>query len=119
MALAIAIIVSALTVPAAQPSHRDAIPVGQVVVAAPQRHDAAPVGNRSRALAAPREDLLGASHLVPIAVEEQDNAEDDVLTPSFLIKLPESRRQAFALAAGADALAHPPHFSGRQAPLRC
>jgi hypothetical protein len=117
MALALAIFVSVLTAPAAQPSHRDAIRVGQVVVAAPQIHDAAPLGKRPRALAALCEELLGASYLVSIVVEERDNADDDVLTPSFLIQQPESRNQAFALAV--RACARLSHASGWQAPLRC
>lgn len=117
MGLKILIIICSLTVSAAKPSHRDAIPAGMHDLLSRKSADLSPTDGHSHALAGRCEDPVWSSPLLSDC--DEDESEDDLQIPAYAIRQAGEINLAIALVVPAHPSPPAAHFSSRCTPLRC
>jgi hypothetical protein len=117
MGLRILILVCLLTVPAAKPSHRDAVPSGTLDLLSCKSSDVSPTDGRSHLLADCCADRMWSSPL--LSNRGEDESEDDLQVPAFAIRQAGAINLAIALFFPASPSPLAAHFSSWCTPLRC
>jgi len=117
MALRILILICSLTLPAAKPSQRDAMPAGKLDLLSGKSSDVCRTDGHSHPLVGCCGDFLWASPLLPDS--DEDESEDDVQTPASAIRQADGINLAISLFFPARPSPLAAHFSSWRPPLRC